>query len=67
VDALLALPHPMVVVTHFVAINVAVGIAEGDDRVACFEPDNCSVTVLDVEDGRLRLVRRGTERATRVL
>jgi len=67
VEALVALPRPTVVVTHFVAINVAVGFAEHDDRVVGFAPDNCSVTVLDVEDGRLRLVRRGVERATQVL
>ena len=67
VDALVALQRPTVVVTHFVAINVAVGHAEGHDRVVGFAPDNCSVTVLDVEDGGLRLVRRGAERATQVL
>jgi broad specificity phosphatase PhoE len=67
VDALTTLPRPTVVVTHFIAINVAVGVAEGDDRVVGFAPDNCSVTVLDVEDGVLRLVRRGAERATQVL
>lgn len=66
-DALLALERPTVVVTHFVAINAAVGIAESDDRVIGFHPDNCSVTVLDVEDGALRVVRRGAERATQVL
>jgi len=66
-DALLALQRPTVVITHFVAINVAVGIAEGDDRVIGFAPDHCSVTVLDVEDGALRLVRRGAQRATQVL
>ena len=48
-------------------INVAVGIAEGDDRVLGFAPDHCSITVLDVEDGALRLVRRGAQRATQVL
>ena len=67
IDGLVVLPRPMVVVTHFVAINVAVGVAERDDRVISFAPDNCSVTVLDVEEGRLRLVRRGVERATQVL
>ena len=66
-DALLALARPTVVMTHFVAINAAVGIAEGDDRVIGFAPHNCSITVLDVEDGRLRLVRRGAEAATPVL
>ena len=67
VDALTALQRPTVVVTHFVAINVAVGVAENHDRVVGFAPDNCSVTVLDVEDATLRLVRRGAERATQVL
>jgi broad specificity phosphatase PhoE len=67
VDALVALERPTVVVTHFVAINVAVGAAEADDRVVVFAPDNCSVTVLDVENGALRVVRRGAERATQVL
>ncbi len=67
IDALLGLSRTTVVVTHFVAINVAVGCAEGDDRVVAFAPDNCSVTALDVEGGHLRLVRRGVERATQVL
>jgi len=67
IEALTALQRPTVVVTHFVAINVAVGAAEGHDRVVGFAPDNCSVTVLDVEDGALHLVRRGVERATQVL
>jgi broad specificity phosphatase PhoE len=66
-DALVALQRPTVVVTHFIAINAAVGIAGGDDRVVSFSPDNCSVTVLDVDEGALRLVRRGAEAATRVL
>ena len=66
-DALRALPRTTSLVTPFIANNGAVGCAEGDDRVVAFSPDNCSVTVLDVEDGRLRLVRRGVERATQVL
>jgi broad specificity phosphatase PhoE len=65
--ALAAIPEPSVVVSHFVAINVAVGHAEGDDRVIAFWPDHCSVTILDAEDGRLRLVERGAEGATRAL
>ena len=66
-DALVALARPTVVISHFIAINVAIGFAEGDDRVVGFAPDHCSVTVLDVGDGGLRLVRRGIERATQVL
>ena len=64
VDALLGLGEPTVVVTHFVAINVAVGEATGDDRVVCFSPANCSRTVLEVDDGRLRLVELGAEAPT---
>jgi broad specificity phosphatase PhoE len=56
-----------VVVTHYIAINVAVGAAVGDDRVVHFHPDYCSVTVLRSAAGRLELVRRGAEAATRVL
>jgi broad specificity phosphatase PhoE len=67
IEALVTLPRPTVVVSHFIAINVAVGAAIGDDRVVGFEPDNCSETVLDVVDGRLRLVAKGHEARTKVL
>ena len=52
-----------VVFSHYIAINAAIGVALGDDRLVIRALDNCSVTVLDVEDGRLRLVRRGAEAA----
>jgi broad specificity phosphatase PhoE len=55
-----------VIFSHFVAINAAVGAAERTDRAAIFRPDNCSVTVLDVESGGLRLVERGRESETKV-
>ncbi|MBI4636390.1 MAG: histidine phosphatase family protein [Candidatus Rokubacteria bacterium] len=67
VDALRAIPETSVLVSHYVAINVAVGHATGDDRVLCFAPDHCSVTVIDVENGALTLVERGAEAATQVL
>ena len=50
--------------SHFIAINAAVGAATGDPRVVCFLPDNGSRTVVDVVDGRLRLVERGAEAET---
>jgi broad specificity phosphatase PhoE len=56
VDVLLARREDTVIVSHFVAINVAVGRAIGDDRVICVRPGNCSRTVLDNADGALRLV-----------
>lgn len=67
VDRLLALTADTVVVSHFVAINAAVGAATGDDRVVCFRPGNCSQTVLEVDGGTLRLVALGEAAATRVL
>ncbi len=67
VGALGAIVEPSVVVTHYVAINVAVGHAVGDERVISFAPGNCSVTVLEVERGALRLVERGAEAATQIL
>jgi broad specificity phosphatase PhoE len=53
-----------VITTHFVAINVAVGFATGDDRLVGFEPDHCSCTILEVRNGTLRLVSLGRQRAT---
>jgi broad specificity phosphatase PhoE len=58
IDALWALETDAVVVTHFVAINVAVGWATADDRVVIVSPDHCSITTLgrDAGAGRLALV-----------
>ena len=61
VSTLLGVEGDAVVVSHFVAINVAVGAATGSDRVVCFRPDNCCRTVLDVDDGELRLVDLGDQ------
>ncbi|HEY8268386.1 MAG TPA: histidine phosphatase family protein [Xanthobacteraceae bacterium] len=65
--ALAAVDRDTVVVTHYIAINIAVGAAVGDERVVNFHPDHCSVTVLRSSGGQLELVRRGAEAATRVL
>jgi broad specificity phosphatase PhoE len=68
IDALAAMKEDTVIVTHFVAINVAVGHAVADDRVVCFVPDNCSVTALDVDGDRFDVVELGAEVGeTRVL
>lgn len=67
VNALTALPHDAVVVTHFVAINVAVGAAEGVDRVVAFHPGYCSVTVVEHDGETLRLLEQGVQADTLVL
>jgi len=67
IAALLGLSASTVVVSHFVAINAALGAATASDHVISFSPDHCSVTVLEVDRGRLVLVERGAEAATRVM
>jgi len=62
--ALLALNSDTVVVTHFIAINAAVGAATGDDRVVHFRPDNCSCTVLESDGRALTLVELGRQATT---
>ncbi|MBT7758354.1 MAG: histidine phosphatase family protein [Rhodospirillaceae bacterium] len=66
IDTLLALDDDSVVVSHFVAINVAVGAAQGDDRVRIFRPNNCSITVLESNGEKLRLIELGEALETRV-
>jgi broad specificity phosphatase PhoE len=61
IGALLGIRDDTVIFSHYVAINVAVGAATGDDRVVVFSPDNCSVTVFDNHSGALRLVEKGRE------
>lgn len=51
-EALAELETDTVVVTHFIGINAAYGHATDDDRVVCFAPGNCSVTVIDSPEGR---------------
>ena len=66
-DGLLELTADTVVVTHFVAINVAYGAATGDDRVTCFAPDNSSNTDFDSDGTSLTLVEQGDQAETQVL
>ena len=66
VAALLELRTSTIIATHFVAINVAVGAATGDDRLTCFEPDYCSCTILEVRQEQLHVLTLGKERATQI-
>jgi broad specificity phosphatase PhoE len=60
-ETLRGMAEDAVIVTHFVAINVAVGATTDDDQVWCCSPAHCSVTELEVDDGALTLLRRGAE------
>jgi len=49
----------IVIFSHYVAINAAVGAALGREEFEPFQPANTSVTVLDNQGGRLRLIEQG--------
>ena len=64
VTTLCGIETDSVVFSHFIAINAAIGMAIGDDRLVVRSLDNCSVTVIDVVDGALQLVESGHEADT---
>ena len=66
IAALLAIETDTVVFTHFIAINVAVGLATKDRRVVCFKPDNASITVLETKGDSLVLMKTGAEADTEI-
>ena len=50
-----------VIYSHYIAINVAVGAAQGHDRVISFRPAHASVTIIEVLDGRLAVRELGAQ------
>ena len=64
VRALVTIADHSVVFSHFIAINAAIGAAINDDRVVIRSLDNCSVTIVDIVNGRLQLVEGGHEADT---
>jgi broad specificity phosphatase PhoE len=65
--ALAEFTQDTVVVSHFVAINVAVGHALGDDRMTCFRPENCSCTVIEIQGNQWKIVELGVEGESRII
>ncbi len=55
----------LVVVSHYIAICVAIGEATGDDRVVPVPVANCSITSLEAGHGELSLIRAGATRHLR--
>jgi broad specificity phosphatase PhoE len=49
----------IVVFSHYVAINAAVGAALGRDDFAPFQPANGSITIMENDRGRLHLIEKG--------
>ncbi len=66
IDCVLAIPEDSVIFCHFIAINVAVGGAENDDRMVIFSPDNGSVTTLANDGGHLSVLALGRTTVTHV-
>ena len=66
VSAVQTLTKDTVVFSHFIAINVIVGAIQQDDRMVVFRPNNCSITTIDVDLGRMSLVGLGDEAETQV-
>jgi broad specificity phosphatase PhoE len=66
-EALAELTTDTAVFSHFVAINAALACVTGERQVLTFRPDYTSITVFEVDHGRLTLVERGPEAATQVL
>jgi broad specificity phosphatase PhoE len=66
VQCLISQQEDCAIFSHFVAINVVTGFAEGDDRLTLFRPDNTSVTELTTDGSLLSLVQRGSEAVTAV-
>ena len=66
IEALCSLSLDTVVFTHFIAINVAVGQANGDDRVVNFLPDNGSVTIIEANESILNVIQQGLEAKTEI-
>jgi broad specificity phosphatase PhoE len=67
IDALLRVPHDCVIYTHFIAINVAAGAASGSEQVVCFRPDHASVSIIETQAGRLRVLELGREADTPIM
>jgi broad specificity phosphatase PhoE len=60
-QTLSAINHDSVIFTHYIAINVAVGAAQGHDRVLSFRPGHASITKLEVAQGRIAILELGKE------
>jgi broad specificity phosphatase PhoE len=63
---LTAVREDTVVVSHHIALNVAVSAATGDDRVICFHPDHCSISEFETDGQTLRLLALGRQATTEI-
>ncbi|MBB3061723.1 histidine phosphatase family protein [Microbulbifer rhizosphaerae] len=64
---LLQLERDTAIFCHFMVINSVVAHIRGDRRIQQFRPDYASVTELRLQGGRLKVLRLGEERRSRIL
>jgi broad specificity phosphatase PhoE len=50
-----------VIYSHYIAINVVVGAAQGNERVISFSPGHASVTTIEVRSGQFVVTELGAE------
>ncbi len=60
-DSLFELTTDSVIFSHFIAINVAVGAAQGHDRVISFRPGHASVTEIEIFGKHIAIRKLGAE------
>ena len=58
--------EPTIIFSHFMVINIVVSTLKNDPRVVSFYPDNCSITELKSDEGKLNLISTGNELQTHV-
>ena len=66
ISYLIGLKSDTAIFSHFVAINVALGAAIGDDRVVCFKPAHASITIVETKGRVISLVEPGETAETTV-
>jgi len=59
INCLVDMKEDCVIFSHFIAINAAVGVAQDDDRLVVFKPDNASVTTLTTDGDHLQVASLG--------
>ena len=65
-STLKGLTDPTIVFSHFMVINIVVSTLKDDPRVVSFYPDNCSITELESDRGKLNLISTGNELQTHI-
>ena len=60
------LSEPTIIFSHFMVINIVVSSLKEDPRIVSFYPDNCSITELESDTGKLNLISTGNELQTHI-